>query len=265
MWGNDFMAVEATAESTSNNNFYLHTHDYYEILLFYEGDSKFVIEGKNYNLEPGDIIIVRKNEMHRVYHNSNTKYHRVVLYIKPSFFAKHDCTEYEAYFLNLLPNIGNQIKASNVHSCGLNDSFVRLKKYTKDYSSVDEPIVVATIIEILYLINSMTHFSNSNSHNNQIEMIISYINKHYTEDLDLDTLVKNFYISKQYMCKIFRAATGHTIHDYINQKRVAKAKELCASGKNITEAAILSGFKDYSSFYRAYKKLTGHSPKNDLF
>ena len=50
-----------------------------------------VIEGKEYFLESGDVIIVRKHEMHRMYHNSNAKYHRMILMVNPEFFINHNC------------------------------------------------------------------------------------------------------------------------------------------------------------------------------
>ena len=57
----DYRIEEAIEEFTSNDSFFLHDHDSYEILFFLEGDSKFIIEGKEYFLESGDVIIVRKH------------------------------------------------------------------------------------------------------------------------------------------------------------------------------------------------------------
>ena len=264
MRGNDYRVNETIEKTTSNDNFFLHDHDSYEILFFLEGDSKFVIEGKNYFLESGDVIIVRKHEMHRVYHNSNACYHRVVLKVTPNFFISHNCPDYEKQFLNSQMGIANRIKSDYVHSSGLYDAFMRLKKYSKDYTAENEPVVDAIVMEILFLINQTGHFSMSDAHDSLVEQIISYINNHYTEDIDLLTLTSRFFISKSYLCKIFLKATGLTVHDYICRKRLNKVRELRQNGKSISEAAMLSGFSDYSSFYRTYKKLMGCSPKDDV-
>ena len=53
---------DTTAMSPTNSNFCLHTHSAYEIFFFLEGDAKYVVEEKQYDLAPGDIIIIRKNE-----------------------------------------------------------------------------------------------------------------------------------------------------------------------------------------------------------
>ena len=82
---------ESSVLSPSNNHFYLHAHGEYEMFLFLEGDSKYVVEEKNYDLNPGDIIIIRRHEMHRIYHNSSKKYHRIVFMIYRDFFQEINC------------------------------------------------------------------------------------------------------------------------------------------------------------------------------
>lgn len=262
--GEHYKASETIEETTNNDKFHLHDHKLYEIMFFLEGDSKFIVEGKEYFLESGDIVIVRKQEMHRIFHNSNTKYRRMVLFVEPEFFEKYNCKAYEQQFLNTQLGIANRIKSDYVHSCGLYDAFTRLKKYSQDYTEEDEAIVISIIIEILYLINRVGKFSNFDEHNDHVERIISYINTNYKEDIDLDMLEKMFFTSKYYLCKIFRKATGLTIHDYIRRKRLSKVRELRESGKSISDAAMLAGFSDYSSFYRTYKKIMGHAPKEEM-
>ena len=261
--GNNYKITETIEETTSNEHFHLHDHEIYEILFFMEGDSKFIIEGKEYFLESGDMIIVRKQEMHRVFHNSNAKYQRIVLFVEPEFFLEHNCKGYEQQFLNAKLGISNRIKSDYVQSSGLYDAFMRLKRYSQKYTEEDEALVQSIIIEILYLINRVGHFSNYDVHDNQVVQVISYINNHFTEDIDLDVLEKEFFTSKYYLCKIFRKATGLTIHDYIRRKRMSRVRELRQSGKSISDAAMLAGFSDYSSFYRTYRKFMGHAPKEE--
>ena len=82
---NHYQVSETIEETTNNDSFHLHDHKLYEIMFFLEGDSKYIVEGKEYFLESGDIIIVRKQEMHRIFHNSNAKYRRMVLFVEPEF------------------------------------------------------------------------------------------------------------------------------------------------------------------------------------
>lgn len=183
--------------------------------------------------------------------------------VEPEFFIRHNCPDYEAQFLNTKIGIANRIKSDYVHSCGLHDTFLRLKKYAEKYTPAEEPVIEALVIVILYLINQVGHFSSSDEHDSHVEQVISYINNHYSDELNLATLADTFFISPNYLCRIFRKATGLTVHDYIRRKRLSKARELRRNGKSISEAAMLSGFSDYSSFYRTYKKVMRCSPKDD--
>ena len=57
--------------------------------------------------------------------------------------------------------------------------------------------------------------------------------------------------------------TGFTLWNYITQKRLSRAYYLIRSGVSNKDAAHISGFQDYSTFYKAYTRLRGFSPKDD--
>jgi AraC-like DNA-binding protein len=91
--------------------------------------------------------------------------------------------------------------------------------------------------------------------------ILHYLHEHMEEDLSIDRIAEEFYISKSHMMHRFKAETGYTIHGYLTEKRLLAARDRIAAGMPITEAAFRSGFRDYSAFSRAYKKQFGEMPK----
>lgn len=254
---------KSVEEHPSNDYFFLHNHEHYEIYMFLEGDSKYVVEENTYSLEPDDIIVIRKHEMHRVYHNSSKCYRRYVLTIFPEFFAQNQCPEYERCFTDFSMGTGNKISAELVRSSGLYNAFLRLEKYSDNFRNNQSPIIQATLIEILYLLNTITVFSAADVLKSPIKSVITYINNHYTENINLDELEKNFYISKYHLCRLFKHATGLTVHGYIISKRLIRACELRDEGVSLGDAASLAGFSSYSAFYRAYLHQYGFSPKNN--
>lgn len=257
-----YSAEFAKISNPTKKQFRLHNHLMHEILIFLEGDAKYVVEEKNYDLEPGDIIIIRNQEMHRIHHNSDKEYSRIVLMVSPEFFKKYDCPEYEQAFLDKSKNNGNKISAELVHSSGLYAAISRLRKYSEDFSDIYSPVAESMMIEIMYLINKISMFEKPDTANKIIKNVISYINKHFTEEITLDTLSEKFFVSKYHLCHIFKQATGLTVQEYVRRKRLTLARELHEAGKTLTEAAIASGFSDYSTFYRAYMKINKTSPKN---
>ena len=179
--------------------------------------------------------------------------------VSPEFFQQCGCGEYEAQFINT--GIDNKISSEIVHSGGLYDAFMRLKKYSKDFSRMDTPVCSSVVVEILYLISTIRSFEVSDTSHKQLSSVITFLNSHYTETISLDELANQFFISKYHLCRLFRKNTGLTIHQYLTSKRLTLAGELMADGKSLSEAAALAGFSDYSSFYRAYRKEYGHQPR----
>lgn len=93
-----------------------------------------------------------------------------------------------------------------------------------------------------------------------ITEIKTFINDNTSEILSLDNIAERFYMSKYYMCHMFRDETGMTIKDYIAAQKIAKACELMRNGVVASEVQKLCGFNDYSTFYRTFKKYMGISP-----
>ena len=253
---------ERQLDHPSNDRFRLHFHNHYEIYLLLEGDAKYIVEEKNYPLSPYDIIVIRRNQMHRVYHNTPSYYHRIVLMVHPQFFQTAHCEEYEQIFLDSSPDTGNRIDAGTVRRSGLYDAFQRIRRYSDNFTNIDTPIVQSVLIEILYLLNHITLRPDTDPTNTRLKEIITYLNQHFSEDVSLDDLAQRFFLSKYHLCHIFLAGTGLTVHQYITNKRLTKVDELAENGIPIQEAALQAGFNHYSSFYRSYKKKYGYSPKN---
>ena len=96
--------------------------------------------------------------------------------------------------------------------------------------------------------------------NPRVQEMMRYIDEHLSEDLDIDLLAEQFYISKYHMMRLFHREVGSTIHNYLSQRRLLYARDLIGKGMRATEACYRSGFRSYSSFTRAYGKHFGTTP-----
>ena len=96
----------------------------------------------------------------------------------------------------------------------------------------------------------------------KLEEIIAYVNANLEKDLSLESIARQFYMSKSYLMHKFKEMTGYSAHKYIQQKRLIQAAELIRDGVPVVEAGQRCGYGDYSAFLRAFKKLYGVNPSD---
>lgn len=90
--------------------------------------------------------------------------------------------------------------------------------------------------------------------------ILEYIGENLSEPLCLEQIATHFYVSKPYLCRMFKAVTGSTVMEYIISCRIEKACQLLMQGYSVQRAGELSGFYDNSHFIRTFGRMVGNSP-----
>lgn len=110
----------------------------------------------------------------------------------------------------------------------------------------------------------LSSINDSNSEDDIVAKTINYINKNISSDLSLDSIATSVYFSKAVINRKFHEIMGCTVWDYVMRRRIFTARQKIFADDNITAAFEESGFKDYSSFFRSYKKIIGVSPSKDL-
>ncbi len=258
--GADFDVGYVGDDVSETFSYQLHSHDgTYEILYMEEGDASYWVEGTVYKMSPGDIVIARGDEMHLMRHHSSTFYKRLVINVNNDFFKNHSCLKYCKVFDERPVGVGNHFPAELVNESGLLDTLIRLKKYMAEG---EKPLVTGMLMEALYILNSLPE--NTSDESGTVRDIVLFINENISQNLSLERLSEQFYISKYYLCRQFKKRMGISIGKYITRKRILLTRDIYAGGKSLTDACIAAGFGDYSSFYVAYKKLYNTSPKDIL-
>ena len=102
------------------------------------------------------------------------------------------------------------------------------------------------------------------THRNETQVIpqvIRYITEHFSEPLTLEDIAAEFFVSKSYLNRHFKAYTNSTVYAYIMALRLTHARRMLREGIPAVEAGRECGFSDYSTFYKAFKTQTGLSPQ----
>lgn len=91
----------------------------------------------------------------------------------------------------------------------------------------------------------------------------SYLDENYHQDLSLDFLAQKYNTSAQYISRLLKKELGMPFAAYLNQLRVAKAKDLLENtALSITEIYGKVGYNSRYTFIRAFKSLEGITPSD---
>lgn len=94
-----------------------------------------------------------------------------------------------------------------------------------------------------------------------IEIIKSYIDEHYQEDIGLKDIASRVYLNPKYVCELFKKETGINFTDYLSFRRMEKAKLFLLDPRfRVADIAGMVGYCDTKYFSKLFKKTTGVNP-----
>ena len=242
-----------------------HCHNGYELLYVVKGEGTYRIEGAEYPMRPGSMLIARPCEFHCISPDKNMEYERDVLIFNERALYDSIVTN-----LDILSPTASKSGVIYIDEEEKKSAISAIFKHMKNTSRIfdgsrnksekQETMLCALLTQLL-LILSLEEVSVSDSREeNVMGDVIKYVNRHLFDDISLDTVSQRFFISKYYLCRAFKEQTGTSLLSYVNAKRIVMSDQLLARGESATEVAYKVGFGSYSSFYRAYVKQNGHSP-----
>jgi len=245
-----------------------HAHDFCEFYYFISGHGRYLVESSAYPLQPGTILLMRPGEVHSPELLPDTPYERIVIQFREEELSSllEQRAELMAPFTHRPLGVWNRFTFEEYDNGFMQQLFQYIERNTcqdnaKQIISPILPVMINELCRSFKLRQSSSSLERESP--SQIQSIITYINERLYDELSLDDICSHFFISKAQLGRLFRSATGSTTWDYILIKRLIEARRQILSGIPVTQAAINCGFRDYSAFFRAYKKRYQVSPAAD--
>ncbi len=227
------------------------------------GKAEFIVRGRQFILEQGDLIVMPPYSPHvivaqgkeqlvqYIFHFNCISPSGEVMYIDDSniftaTISDNERIELSNNYLRMYKEFREKKVGYKLILQGLGMAI--LATYFRNDSSVKDMVSV-----------SRAHKSKSWIH---IEDAIEYINRHYRDyNLDNRTISNAIGVSPNHLTVLFQKFLGMSLHTYVLNIKIEKAKKKLLSGKvNITEAALSSGFQSIHSFSKIFKNINGMTP-----
>lgn len=223
-----------------------HWHSDIELMWVLKGTVRIQSSKGVFLLEKGDVFIVNTYEAHRL---SNTGEDNLLLglQINSEMSREQFRSLNELCFTQTYLNSNTDLvrKLRHIMSSimlelqkGLPQNLLRVTGYT--YT------LVAELIDgISYELLNGSHQSLKHNDFERIQSIVTYINEHFSEKIQLQQLASMHYISRYHLSHFIKSKLGLGFQELLNSVRLAKAYPLIVgSDKTILEIAQLTGFSD---------------------
>lgn len=242
-----------------------HYHEFCKLLLLSSGNGSYVVDSQRYQLEPGDMVLIDSNRVHKPELDPDCDYERIIIYIDPDFLKQEstaDC-DLQACFSG---ENGHILRLNKHQYQSVLAVCIALEKELSESGYGHSVLGKALLLKLLVLLRryqqqeTVFYPAPMQPKNDRILEVLRYLDAHICEDIEIDHLADRFFISKYHLMRLFHKETGSTIHAYLVQRRLLMARDLIKKGVSATDACYRSGFRSYSSFTRAYSKNFGTTP-----
>lgn len=251
----------------------LHYHNAYEIALILRGHGRRIVGDSVDRFTDGDLTFMPPymphatytEAKHHVVHNDQS-IHAIVVYFMPDWFNEQQYNTVDfAPIRDLFTALKRGLKVRNVHYDKIVGLLIDMSKTT---SGLDNILTLLQIIrelsntdEYVHLASPFYSFNDRDESIEKINKIYKYVMQNFTNKISLDEVAEIAFMTPPAFCKYFKHKTNKTFTNFVNEIRIGHACELLINGNHdIANIAFLSGFNNFTSFNKNFKRFTQVTP-----
>jgi AraC-like DNA-binding protein len=241
-----------------------HRHSFFEVHYVTEGKTWTTLNGKEYEIEAGEFYVMPPGTFHS---------HRQCNGVKHIGFA----VRWELSGSFGTDDRNSEIFINSLYSlecCPIKDNGLIFDAMMDILSSAKKGSSVMKLqLSFFRLIMSFSDFTTRNTGDsvdtinrsfvdkNTVKIAVRFVEENYREDIDVNDVAKSVHLSYSQLLRMFKAHSGKTVNQYINQVRINKAQYLLkCTEKDIDAIASEAGFQSSIYFCSIFKRITGMTP-----
>lgn len=253
---------------TQRNELPHHIHDWNELIYVYNGEGTLLIDQTLYEVNAGDLFVIPANIVHRALPSSEHLITSTAIFFSPALIQQ--AAFLYAHTKDTIFHLARTEKNYRFHM--KQSTTTELEHYLSQlHREMNQSVVDSEKAIFLWLQLILVHLNRhcmsntttikSTNEPEWIREILSYIENHLDQKLELEELARIASISTAHLSRVFKKYLGIGLSDYITSKRLAKAKhQLLNTDMKIENVADSCGFASMPHFYRTFKRHTDLTP-----
>ncbi len=245
-----------------------HFHDELEFLYIEQGEFRCDLSDKSYTAKAGDIIFINSRIPHSTRSLEYATFYSMLQFSPDNFSnaSVDGISKYLAGFLNSNKEYAVIFKSSEPITAELRLYLLNIFNEYRHKKPAYELYIksyICNIIAFLSRNNILTDSSTFFDEKNIIKVMpaLDYIDRHYSEQIQLEDLSRVLNLNQSYFCRLFKRATNSTFIEYLNFIRVCKAERILSkTTEPISEVSLNLGFASVSYFNKIFKRFKGCTP-----
>lgn len=248
-----------------------HCHDYFEFYLHIRGGQLMGVDTKQFALKPNQLFVLPPFFMHGLSCTSELhNYERAYMNISPEVMEHLGCGQIDlVQFFRSHASLGRYTyqltqQEADLFVSGL--SKIQARNFMESSDPLerfgDYTIMMEILNMVIRVLGGNAPEESETLSNSIIQDVLTYINNHFTENLNIADLARLFNVSASWLAHEFTRFTHRSVYNYILYRRVTLARQQMLGNASLNNIAYQCGFSDYSNFLRTFTKMAGMSPSD---
>jgi YesN/AraC family two-component response regulator len=248
-------------------------HESLEIFYVLEGVGTFFIEDKRYEFKKGDLFVIGNYELHKSELINGQMFKALIVMFDKNLSevvdVKDDIDPLKVFF-DRPADFSHQLTLGEE----LHEKIMFIFKQMineVEMTAGPSPKGIAALLQWLLIelsrayenkkwINTVRKYNGLNFRN-VVNKMLDYIDKHYKQDIHLESVAQELNVSASYLSREFKKSLGFSLIEFITSKRIRSARELLRNTSlSVTDIASEVGYNNVTHFHWTFKKLVGISP-----
>lgn len=267
----DYVTIVHNDKDAGDISYHEHYHDFVELVYTLRGKCIHTVNGVDYSVKRGDLILINYNQSHSI--SGRGEIHYINVLLKPEYismglinqenaFALLNLTGFED-FIKILDEGKAKVTFSGEERDRIEEIISVIQRETEEKNPGYDLAIRSELNLLLIMVFRKMSLAIDEEADGINEKLLSYIKQHSNEKLTLEEIAKKCYYNPSYFSRVFKKYTGTNFTSYLKDIRIEKAMHLLeTTDMKISDIYTEVGYSDKTKFFAHFKSVAGVSPLN---